>query len=65
MAAWLTASQAAKILNISPKTLNCYAKDGRIPFQCTLGGHRRYDRAVIEALAESLRQDATTDWRQP
>jgi excisionase family DNA binding protein len=40
---WLTASQAAARLQVSPKTVARWAKEGRLAHRRTLGGHRRYD----------------------
>ena len=37
-----------------------WAKEGRLPFLKTLGGHRRYPEAEIRQLAEGLREEATT-----
>ena len=55
----LTASQAAALLQVSPKTVSRWAKEGRLPFLKTLGGHRRYPEAEIRGLAEGLREEAT------
>ena len=43
----LTPGQAARILGVSPKTVNRWATDGRIPCAVTLGGHRRFRVDVI------------------
>ena len=40
--AWLTASQAARRLHVSPKTVTRWANQGRLEHRRTLGGHRRY-----------------------
>ena len=40
---WLRAAEAAALLHVSPKTVARWAKAGRLPHRCTLGGHRRYD----------------------
>jgi hypothetical protein len=50
------ASQVADILHVSPKTIARRAKDGRLPSQRTLGGHRRYPDPAICQLAASLAQ---------
>jgi predicted site-specific integrase-resolvase len=44
------------ILHVSPKTIACWAKDGRLPFQRILGGHRRSPEQAIGQLAASLAQ---------
>jgi excisionase family DNA binding protein len=36
-----------------------WAKEGKLPFMKTLGGHRRYPEAEIRELAEKLRQEPT------
>ena len=57
----LTASQAAALLQVSPKTVSRWAKEGKLPFMKTLGGHRRYPAAKIRELAEQLRQEPTEE----
>jgi excisionase family DNA binding protein len=53
---FLFTSQVADLLHVSPKTIARWAKDGRLPFQRTLGGHRRYPEAAMRKLAASLAQ---------
>jgi excisionase family DNA binding protein len=53
---FLHTSQVADILHVSPKTIARWAKDGRLPYQRTLGGHRRYPEQAIRQLAASLAQ---------
>jgi excisionase family DNA binding protein len=53
---FLHSSQVADILHVSPKTIARWAKDGRLPYQRTLGGHRRYPEQAIRQLAASLAQ---------
>jgi excisionase family DNA binding protein len=55
--AFLLTSQVADLLHVSPKTVARWAKDGRLPFRRTLGGHRRYPEAAIRELAASLAQE--------
>ncbi|HYY77940.1 MAG TPA: BldC family transcriptional regulator [Actinomycetes bacterium] len=52
----LTASQAAALLQVSPKTVSRWAKEGKLPYVRTLGGHRRYPDSEIRALVETLSQ---------
>jgi excisionase family DNA binding protein len=52
--AWLTASQVAARLHVSPKTVTRWANEGRLEHRRTLGGHRRYDPALIDALVTAL-----------
>jgi excisionase family DNA binding protein len=56
---YLRAAEVAKILYVSPKTVSRWAKEGKLPFMKTLGGHRRYPAAKIRELAEELRQEPT------
>jgi excisionase family DNA binding protein len=52
--AYLTPGQAARMLGVSPKTVNRWATDGRIPCAMTLGGHRRFRADVIRSVASSM-----------
>jgi excisionase family DNA binding protein len=55
---YLRAAEAAALLNVSPKTVSRWAKEGRIPCIRTLGGHRRFPREAVERLArEQARGD--------
>jgi excisionase family DNA binding protein len=56
---YLRTAQVAEILYVSPKTVSCWAKEGKLPFLKTLGGHRRYPDAEIRELATELREEAT------
>jgi excisionase family DNA binding protein len=56
---YLRAAEVADLLHASPKTVSRWAKEGRLPFLKTLGGHRRYPEAEIRELAEGLREEAT------
>ncbi len=51
---WLTASQAAARLQVSAKTVTRWANQGRLQHQRTLGGHRRFDPELIDALVQAL-----------
>lgn len=54
---YLAPGQAARILGVSPKTVDRWANDGRIPCAVTLGGHRRFRADVIAAVAGSMGLD--------
>lgn len=59
---YLRAAEAAAFLNVSPKTVSRWAKEGKIPHIVTLGGHRRFPRREIEKLAQRLKSTgASTD----
>ncbi len=57
---YLTPSQAARILHVSPKTVDRWADQGRVPCIVTLGGHRRFSREVIAAVAEEMAAKGAT-----
>jgi excisionase family DNA binding protein len=44
----------AELLQVSPKTVARWAKEGKLPFLRTLGGHRRYPEGEIRALLDEL-----------
>ncbi len=49
---FLTAGQAAAMMGVSPRTIVKWSKEGKLPHQMTLGGHRRYMRHQIQAILE-------------
>ena len=51
---WLRTSQAAARLHVSAKTVTRWASEGRLEHRRTLGGHRRYDPGLIDALVAAL-----------
>ena len=51
---YLRSAEVADILHVAPKTVSRWAKDGKLPFLKTLGGHRRYPAAEIRQLADEL-----------
>jgi excisionase family DNA binding protein len=53
---FLLTSQVADLLHVSLKAVARWAKDGRLPHQRTLGGHRRYPEPAIRRLLASLTQ---------
>jgi excisionase family DNA binding protein len=53
-ATFLRSAEVAAILQVSPKTVCRWAQQGRLPYQRTLGGHRRYPEQAIRELAASL-----------
>ena len=57
---YLRAAEVADILQVSPKTVSRWAKEGKLPFLKTLGGHRRYPEAEIRQLASQLQVPTTT-----
>jgi excisionase family DNA binding protein len=53
---FLTPSEVASSLGVSPNTVTRWAREGRMPYQMTLGGHRRFDAAVIQELRRHLQE---------
>lgn len=51
---YLLTAEVAEIMHCSPKTVSRWAKEGKLPFLRTLGGHRRYEEAAIRKIAEGL-----------
>jgi excisionase family DNA binding protein len=56
---YLRPAEVADLLSVSPKTVSRWAKEGKLPFMKTLGGHRRYPEAEIRELVDQLRQEPT------
>jgi excisionase family DNA binding protein len=56
---YLRTAQVADLLQVSPKTISRWAKEGKLPFLKTLGGHRRYPEAKIRELVATLREEPT------
>ncbi len=46
--AYVGAGEAARILEVSPKTVSRWADKGLMPCITTLGGHRRFLRSTVE-----------------
>ena len=53
---YLRTAEVAALLHVSPKTVARWAKEGKLPYVRTLGGHRRYPDSEIRALVETLSQ---------
>jgi excisionase family DNA binding protein len=51
---YLTSSEAARALHVSPKTVSRWAKEGRIACIVTLGGHRRFHHDDVAAAAAAM-----------
>ena len=49
---WLAPGEVARLMNVDPKTVARWAKNGFIPdadMFFTFGGHRRFRRSAVEA----------------
>jgi len=55
---YLTRGDVARLMGVTPNTVTRWAREGRIPSQMTLGGHHRFERAVIEQMRQDLCQGA-------
>jgi excisionase family DNA binding protein len=51
---YLTRGEVARLLGVSPNTVSRWAREGRLACQMTLGGHRRFDRTLIEQLRSRM-----------
>jgi excisionase family DNA binding protein len=51
---YLTPSQAARLLHVSPKTVDRWADQGLVPCVVTLGGHRRFSPEAIAAIVDQM-----------
>ena len=49
---YLRPAEAAKLLHVSPQTISRWAKEGRVGYVGTRGGHRRFRGSEIRRLAE-------------
>ena len=46
--------EVSRLLGVSPNTVTRWAREGRLPCQVTLGGHHRFERALVEQLRKTL-----------
>jgi excisionase family DNA binding protein len=51
---WLSGGEVAEVFHVYRQTVAYWAKDGKLPFVKTLGGHRRYPESEILEIARSL-----------
>lgn len=47
---WMTPGEVAALFGVSPKTVVRWFEERELPYAKTLGGHRRYNRKVVEEL---------------
>jgi len=50
----MTPREVAALFRVDPKTINRWAKGGKLTSIRTLGGHRRYRRTEIEELLKDV-----------
>ncbi len=58
----LTAPEAAGILGVGTSTIKRWADDGRLACVRTAGGHRRFERAVVESFLGREGVASETNW---
>ena len=58
---FLTTSEVSRLLGVSANTVTRWAREGRLPCHMTLGGHHRFERAVIEGLQQTLSRSAMSE----
>lgn len=51
---YLTPAQVGRVLHVSPKTISRWAAQGLLPCLVTLGGHRRFRRDHVDAIARRM-----------
>ncbi len=56
---YLTPGQVARMLHVSPKTVDRWADQGRIGCIVTLGGHRRFARSDVEEVVAAMTSRAS------
>lgn len=54
---FLQTAEVASLLHVSPKTVNRWSKEGKLPFIRTLGGHRRFPENQIREIADAMHGD--------
>ena len=53
---FLTPAEVARLVGVSATTVTRWAREGKLPCQVTLGGHRRFDPAIVDELQKNLRK---------
>jgi excisionase family DNA binding protein len=61
---YLTSTEAAERLHVSPKTISRWSAEGRLPHVRTFGGHRRYDPQQIDRIAREMNHPTHDDQRR-
>ena len=54
---YLRSSEVAYRLHVPPTPVSRWAKEGKLPYRRTLGGHRRFPADGIRALAGALSRE--------
>lgn len=51
---YLTSSEVARMLQVSPTTVARWTREGRLGCFVTLGGHRRFEKTAVDELRRRL-----------
>ncbi len=51
---YIPVRQVALLFAVSPKTVTRWAREGKLPYARTLGGHRRYPERFMRDLAAAI-----------
>ncbi len=62
---FLTPAEVARLVGVSATTVTRWAREGKLPCQVTLGGHRRFDPSVVDDLRKGLRVAETGSGAEP
>jgi len=57
----MTPREVAAVFHVDPKTVARWAQAGKLTAIRTLGGHRRFVRADVEALTQQTTDSTTKD----
>jgi excisionase family DNA binding protein len=52
---YLSRGEAARRLGVAPRTIQQWAKDGRIPCIRTFGGHRRFSVEDLDTIGQVIK----------
>lgn len=55
---YMRTAEVAHLLHVSPKTVSRWAKEEKLPYVKTLGGHRRFPAEAIREIASRLDEQA-------
>ena len=53
----LTPAEVADLFRVTPDAVRQWAQDGKLPYFVTPGGHRRFRRSDVDALASDVTGD--------
>lgn len=59
-----TSVEAARLLGVTPRTIQIWADSGVLQARKTSGGHRRFSESVLEAFVKNLEQESKVPARQ-